>query len=102
MLSRSATAFPAPVILTVALLLAAAAFASSSQPAITDVLVDNAHHTLTINGVNLFGNSSTPPVVTLAGELAPLSIVLNPSPRMSRSRSVWARPCLCQEAISSP
>ena len=71
------------LILAASLLLATAAFAdSNNNTAISDVLVDAAHHTLTINGVNLFGpdNSGTPPVVTLADSTAPLIVLPNPAP----------------------
>src|SRR5713101_5881997 len=70
------------IILTASLLLTTAAFAGSSSPAISDVLVDATHHTLTINGVNLFGqeNSGTPPLITLGDSTAPLIVLPSPAP----------------------
>src|SRR5260370_15027466 len=70
------------IILAASLLLTTAAFADSSSPAISDVLVDATHHTLTINGVNLFGqeNSGTPPVITIAGSTTPLIVLPSPAP----------------------
>src|SRR5260370_1024908 len=70
------------IILAASLLLTTAAFADSSSPAISDVLVDATHHTLTINGVNLFGqeNSGTPPLITLGDSTAPLIVLPSPAP----------------------
>jgi len=82
MFNQFATISRALAILAAGLLLAIVAIAGSTDPDISAVQVDNVHHTLTINGVNLLGNdnSSYLPVVALAGAAGPLSVLSSPPP----------------------